>query len=584
MSHKLKLKDINSTYGSHRKMSDRLVGAIPREILLGTDYLKMVYFALKEFNFAGSLELTEETIIRQRAVKILTRAGIYINLKIDSVRNGGSPIDPIPHFVANIIGFRKLPATILPEVEQNVRTNLQELDSLILKYEKNPHVTNFIATGQRRPTHESKIKIDFYQRCLGERDSINKYLVEELENRALLKALLSPGWDEQTGRWYESRWTKPYRYLQYDNIEYFDDEKIDVCRHRLMAAYTKDIPRMEATYASGNKAAFYEELRSMLPHSTVFEQLFNKYVPALPGIVHRLPAFNELKQLMDGGFWIAFTALALTQVEGIFSDILRIIKPNQNFSSLSTKALALRPHFNYETRNFDYFEYHLPRLRNSFLHSGATLGRDFKYIAYDLLYDLHYLLLVFDELEDPQLRLQNILRNEPIEKLTTLNHFNYLINLVASLRNRQKKHPGDTNLQQIMALWDQFEKKQLAPSGRLEYFSGIINSTFSPATKNMFKKIKSAAKETGEHLNIQLMSLKKLKTDIAHIQQVLGPKKFLFEEDYSELYKMKQFVETYKAHMPNCPLGINKSLDEFKVREKDNLAKLYLLKEVFDDD
>lgn len=85
---------------------------------------------------------------------------------------------------------------------------------------------------------------------------------------------------------------------------------------------------------------------------------------------------------------------------------------------------------------FDYYQYHIPRLRNKFMHSGYD--DDFKLKSFDLLFDLRYLLKMFYELDNPLVKIKQLHTRRKFEEFITYAEFANYFDLLNKLSKKQK--------------------------------------------------------------------------------------------------------------------------------------------------
>ncbi|WPU96417.1 hypothetical protein SNE25_12895 [Mucilaginibacter sabulilitoris] len=568
---KIKLSELDGLYGSIRKIRENVFKHVPISQLLGYNITNIVYYTLKQFNFRKPIPRGDVPAIEKACVTILTKTTYYIKGKIDpEFEREGPPYDPIQHYFKEILGFNKLPGRVFDELDALVRADLKEVMALIERYEAEPVIKTYLETGERRSQHEGKIRLDFYERCLAERDRIVKYLTSDLEYRALFKATEQSDRLSNSLMMFDGFRDRPYRWSQPYHLEYFDYKKINTCRHRLDEVVIRKIPALEKLYQIGKKTTFYSELQKLFPIPYLFEQIFNFYIPRNPKVAERLPVFKELRLLFKARRWYGFTALALTQVEGVFSDMTAIINPEKPLSSLSNKVLAVRPYYEYHERVFDYFEYILPRIRNRFLHSGSIGDWDFKIIAYDLIYDLHYILRVFLELKDNQVKLTNMLNGDLVDSISSLGAFNDLFEILKELRARQKSHPKNMELNELMMRWDDFEKNTLKDSGTLEYFADQVLTTLNELTTKFFETVYFNTGWTEKQIDLAGMKSKEVKEQLPEIKAVLTEYSWHFQEQVKQIMDMYAFLKAYKTYLPSFPATAAAKLNELIKQEKEN--------------
>lgn len=579
----IKLKDINETWGAIQHANKVIKAGLSRHVIFNEDPLLITYHSLRIFSFGRKKYGPDdrESIVKQ-CIVILQKYGIYSNGKVEDTfhdKDKYADNTPIGHFIKYIVGLHEMPFHILSQLETQVKSNLKELLSLIAFYEADAIIISY-KKGVHRREHKSKLIIDFYERCIAEKDVIIKYLINDLEDRAIIKASQDKSLKDFGLMWFEGYWDRPYKWWQYRSIEYFDYRQINVCRHRLDEVSVRDIPQMEDLYKT-NKKLFYHKLKKYLSVEQIFHEIENFYIPTLPKVIERKPVFDELKKLIKARRWYAFTALALTQVEGVFSDMLYILYPQKNYSSLSTKVFAVRPHYTHEERNFDYFEYHLPFLRNSFLHSGNIKDKDFTLLSKDLIYDLHYLLRVFHVISDAHMELHKMLKKNSTEIISGIKSFNHIFGLVAEVQERSIKNSTHKELKETLKAWFDFEKDILKPSTELEDYLNLETEDFDNKLVGFFETIKAQTAYHGQELDIAAVDMKYITTNLEKIKQTHGETLSSFREEYENIMDILEFIEQYKKFLPSTSIDVVNYLADIKKRHKSNFTKLTKLKPVF---
>ena len=261
--------------------------------------------------------------------------------------------------------------------------------------------------------------------------------------------------------------------------------------------------------------------------------------------------------------------------------MLYILYPQKKYSSLSTKVFAVRPHYKYEERNFDYFEYHLPFLRNSFLHSGTIKDKDFSLLSYDLIYDLHYLLKVFHEVSDAHMELHKMLKKNSTEIISGIKSFNHIFRLIAEVQERSKKNPTHEELKKILNEWFDFEKDILLPSTELEYYIRLETEDIDKKFTDFFEKIKIQTAYNGSEFDIAATDMKYITTNLDKIKQIHAENLSSFRGEYDNIMNILEFIGQYKKFLPNTSIEVVNYLAEIQKRHKSNFLKLQKLKPAF---
>jgi len=578
---KIKLRDIENTWGYLTDLKKTIDSELHDKIILARDNVQLAFFTLKIFDFRnGVFSLSDINSIQKACIKILEKFKLYENGKARElgILKNDLTLTPIDQYVKHILGFNKLPQTVFLSLEVKVKKDLVELLSLISRYEQDNVVQGYIK-GERRGEHEAKTKIDFYNRCVRERDGIVKYLANDLVFRAISKARIDEIWAAHLlTRWTERELDRPYRWGQYRSIEYFDYKRINICRHRLEDLYIEEIADLEKLYPK-KISLFYKKLKKKITPGVIFHEINTFYVPSLPKLKERIAIFKELEKLFRGQKWYGFTALALTQVEGIFSDILHIATPKTHLNSLSTKVSAIRTFYTGEERSFDYFEYHLPRLRNRFLHSGSVVGENFKLIALDLLHDLRFVMRAFYRLNDPVIELNNLLNKDPVMAITGVASLVHFFDLVEEIKNKLNGNQGHKEMEDVLKRWDNYQSA-LDASSDIRYYAENINADIDQRLTNFLSGIQ-IYEITGSLNTLDKVDLKFINKNQDRLAEIIDRIGFNLAEDFLYLNDVRILASSFKKYLPNCSDESKAILSSIFKRNRNNFVKILLLVPAF---
>ena len=186
--------------------------------------------------------------------------------------------------------------------------------------------------------------------------------------------------------------------------QYFDYEKINKVAHRCYDVSISD--DLEKVYYK-NKQQFYNKLFKIKPVSQIFSNIDFHY-DHIPHNNDRKNIFLELIKLFKARRWLAFFALALPQVEGLFTEMLSTVSPDDKGKSLAEKVKKVRPAYMLSEAYFDYYQYMITDLRTKFAHTGFET--DLKLKCYDLLTDLEHILQVYYELDHPMIKVKRLIK------------------------------------------------------------------------------------------------------------------------------------------------------------------------------
>lgn len=364
------------------------------------------------------LRLIEETKFVQNDPESLDKGMRIIRDYFDyqvpkSIKASGDKKEEIKNFCFFLFDITRLPYYPLQEIKANVEWDLKSINELIDHYESLDPIKSFLE-GNSSDANRSSIITHFYGRCVEERKKILNYYMDgmylDAMNRAVFaygsSALLTPM------MMMNDLFTPSYNYGKFFARRNYDYRKIDKVSHRLYATNIpiKEFQDHEDLYHN-DKSAFYSKLFGYKATAEFFEDI--KYSISLLRLSNeRIEIFKELERLFNSKEWLAFYAIALPQVEGLFSEMINVSNSGANRNALPAKVRAVRNHSNSNERTFDYYEYVLPEQRNRFAHGG--LVGDYELRAYDLLTDLESVLTIFTQLENPFVKVSRLLARKNI--------------------------------------------------------------------------------------------------------------------------------------------------------------------------
>lgn len=464
----------------------------------------------------------------------------------------------------------KVPAQAYKQLLYEVNNDLKSISELIKRYENKTCIQRFIKDNEIPKSHEDRIIYDFYKRCINERIEILNYQLYGLKNRAIIKSKNTPSWLNNFWSFSEIFNDRPYHFARPYSIHFFDSNRIDLSGHRIADFSISDAHKMQKLYPE-NKNKFYKiyfKKNSVEQHF----QNFKFYLPHLPFLKDRSLIFLELIKLFKAKRWISFYALALPQVEGLFSEMCSVVTPEKDLSqkSLTQKVNTLRPFHNLSTSYFDYYQYHIPLQRNRFSHTG--FDEDFKLKSFDLIVDLSHLLKVFYELDNPLVKVKKLHTRQNFEDFISIKDFVDYFKLLNELKVQQKK---DVKIDS-----DIFEKKFLSQECSIDY-----------SCYEMLQKLPDEVKEFVEYINTSLssksISLKFEALRIPEIENLLQDEKgleifidcFIYKNDlFERLNNCLSFLQNFQKHLPTLRQEIKDELLKAK-NEFENILKLIKLTE-----
>ncbi|MFN8336351.1 MAG: hypothetical protein U0U09_14580 [Cyclobacteriaceae bacterium] len=526
----------------------------------------LAFHTLKEINDVADVEHTENSI-KNASAKVLNHFDINDDKDYDMFLEGNTSIPELTNFLPTrtfvnfILFLEKLPSHVFRSLESNVKEHLEEITSLIEWYESHPSIQTFLNEQRRPDNHEDGILYDFYSRCLDEQRQILKYFLHGVKERALHKSFIVPLGLGSIFSLSDRYRDYPYRLPHHNGQEYFDCRLIDQAGHRLAEIPLRQGRELEKLYSS-HKEEFYNQLFTIKSIPQIFQSI-EFHLGFIPLQNDRKPIFSELKVLFNSEQWMAFYALALPQVEGLFTDMVDLVNPAKKQKSLPIKVELIRPFHDLSDAYFDYYQYHVPRMRNKFMHTGYD--ENFKIKSYDLLTDLEHLIRTFYELKNSSVRVKRLhKRRNPMDFLG-YREFAHYFALVDDLSDKQKKA--------IASDIEQFEKEFLNESCDIL----IVCAEAIQETPLVIKKIIGILEFHLESVNLpsQLNTLNgkefKQKMEDKALVEKFRMAFATHQQELEELEYLGTFLNGYKVHLPS----LDSKTALFLEKEKSDNSKFF---------
>lgn len=336
-----------------------------------------------------------------------------------------------------LLGISELPYNELAVIKGEVESHLNYFNDLIQHYESLSEVKDLLNEGKRSEYSESRTIIHFYSRCLEERQAILNYYLHGMYTRALQKSRHEKGSLFATMTLLSDFNHRPYEFGRSVFGRNYDYRILDCSTHRLILSNVAMNKYMDfrKLYKS-DKEKFYEDYFELRGVEKIFKSI-DRNLALLPVSPARKNIFEELKRFFISGEWLAFYAIALPQVEGLFSEMLESDNTNSaGKNALSAKVRKVRSWFIHNEKNLDYYEYSLPKYRNKFAH-GVLLD-DIKLLAYDLLTDLDDVLDLFSGAEKPSIKVSRTIRRKNEVDFRELSMYGNFFKAVNSLTQKMK--------------------------------------------------------------------------------------------------------------------------------------------------
>ena len=177
-----------------------------------------------------------------------------------------------------------------------------------------------------------------------------------------------------------------------------------------------------------------------------------------------------------------------------------------------------------------------------------------------------------------------MLNGDMHEHLANLEANVELFSMLKDLRTRQKNNPKNIELNKLLLKWEDFEKEELKNSGNLEYFAEQIVTELHLNTSKFFRMLHENSKYGKFEVDLEKMSAKELKDNLALVKQTFEELTWHINEEYDKIFKTHTFLREYKSFLPNFPNAAADSLNALEKMAKANqhIAKIHLLREIFE--
>lgn len=377
-------------------------------------------------------------------------------------------------YLKHILRLKEAPKPHYNSLKIEAENHLLKINSNIQYYSNLKFIKDFKEKDKRPSAHLERTYLDYYFRCIDEQQKIIDFIFDgSLKDRAIAKSTVYPkfipvsfilGFNDF-----------PYYSAHEYTDSYFNHNLIDKSAHRTGEFPYDEVDKMEFIY-NNDKHKFYKLYFKKIGKTEIFREI-DYNLNLLPLTTDRKEIIEELKYLFTRKRWVSFYGLALSQIEGIFSEMLKYINSNNiSDKSLFNKVDSLRDFYVASKYYFDYFQYHIPQLRNKHSHGILDGGEKEELNSFDLLLDIKFLLKVFTELDSPYISLTNTISKQDYQ-ISTIDDIAILFELINALRPEYKKELKDR--------LDNFFNIQLIENKHLEYILYGVNEDFSNKINNL---------------------------------------------------------------------------------------------------
>lgn len=538
---KIKLNELNRFI--HRKLSD--------DIFLIPDKKIIIFHSLKGCFYFKNINLDNQLSIEDRCRKILKALGIFSENE-----------NVLDSYFCKVLRLAELPYLERIELEKKAKDDLKAIDKLICNYEKEKCVMVFKVEKQNPRNQTERIFIDFYKRCINEKEKIVNFLINDIDEKAINLCT-----DDAKKYFYHSI-RKPYTFEK-GKIEFYDCDKIDKCEHKFSRKVEyKEKQKLKHLYSNKNYGKFYFKLKKYLSFKKVFANIFEK-ISEIPKLKDRLDIVCELEVLFKNKKWYGFYALVLTQIEGIFSEMIDVIyEEKKRLFSLPDKVDALREYCWTYKHSFDYFQYYLPIQRNKFMHFG--LENNLKYESYGLLYDLNSVLNIFYELDTPYVELINIVERKDREDFECIEDFNRFYELIQKVSCKKNQIDGE----KINNFINDFILKNVD----FEMIIFVVFRDLKIKFSEFFNRLQIIYKEeVNSPINILGSQNKILMKKLSIFKEIYEHNKYSLKDDLKYIYEVDRFIKGTRKNIKTLSDDIIFLLDQIDKKYNVHFEKFNLI-------
>ncbi|MDQ1150505.1 hypothetical protein [Sphingobacterium zeae] len=555
----INLKDYSQGRIDTKEISKILNSKIPIEDCFSLTPTELAYKALQHFNFR-KLENNKDSITK------------YCQKILFETKFLRSSNNAIVHFLLIFMDIGKEILNIKNILEQQARKHLSKVEEILAFYKTQPFIIKYIADPVKPGNNHERMQLEFYKRANAKKEEIVEYILRGLLYRAKEKSVKNRSSRlESISKIFEQvdfHEDFPYTELLshtnkvvYDlNLERIDYRLINPLRNKV--AYIDPKHFNSHNYTQTINIGFEKKIKP----GHFFERLL-QCLKGLPLIEERKEIFKEMQYLLKQKKWYSLYALALPQVEGIFTEMLLITDNKKSKNSLTDKAKIIRTYYENSDYTMDYYEFNLANLRNSFSHTGKIENPKEK--CYHLLIDIEYLLNICIDMDTPISKLSKLIR-QGYHQIKNIGNFAAILNLLEEIENNKK-------LASVKVMYEDFMYKEV-----------LTNIDLISMLKKLEKDFVNFAQEFNISLNMLLHDppldffsrpIKDIKPQTKLIEAKMNQIGLLIKDRYKLLVNTKEFLFKFPKYFPNAPATILKTIDNLKRKEDDKLRKIHFLNE-----
>jgi hypothetical protein len=541
---------------------DQLKTTIVKEDFFRLSDTELAYKALGQFNFK-KLEATQESI-SQYAQRVIDVTGF--------LKNSDNPTSSFLRIYLNL-GSKLL--QVKNQLEAEAKKHLKQINDLLNYYGTLPFIIKYKTEPTAPRNNEERKQLEFYKRTLVKKEQIIAYLLDGILDRALEKSatVVRSEWGENLKDiMAEIEKSEDFPYLDFIyGLEYkhaLDMERLDFRQINPLKNKFQWIDKalLEASsYTSEIDEGFERHILPVIFFSEMIVKLKD-----IPIVKDRLSIFEEMDDLFTAQKWYALYALALPQVEGIFTEMQEMTPKKRVKNSLTEKVNNLRSVYEMAQYTFDYYEFTLADLRNSFSHTGKIDQPKKK--CYHLLADIWYLLEICTELDTPLSKLAKLIK-EGNTSFKHIGNFSGFINLLMEIDK-------NSQLALIKSQADEFIYKDIVKNINLRKLIDSLEKDFEKSVANFNTNMATLMQVMGEKpLVLFAAPIKDIRPRISAIESAFNKLPILVNEDLKLLLDSNNFLHHFVKIFPKIHKSVRDRIELFRSKHKDTLKIINFLNE-----
>jgi hypothetical protein len=549
----LKFSDIKNDHYSPTELSKLLKERTGKKALFQAQPFLIAYEALRQINF--------KKLIKDKG-SVTDHCLLIDKLFFGKVERENA----IDFFLKLIFDLGKLPVQEKLRLEERAKKDLDDIDRLLSDYRQEEFIARYEEQHITPRNHRERTLLEFYKRTIEKRNEILNYLVhkvddlaierselkhirferEHLDSEALKKMYVQNDFPYTDFIFSENKWEIGIDWVK------LDYRKIDLLRHKARFF------QFESSISNGYSTQIKKEIAKRFTKNKAQQLLNNivRQVELLPVLKNRKKIFQSLKSLYKSNQWYGFYALALPQIEGMFSEMVYLVSPEKKRTgALPEKVNLVREFSEYSEYTFDYYEYYLPEQRNRFAHTGND--EDIKVKCAFMLLDLAHLTEVFEKLNAPVLEMNTIVQ-WGIPYFEHIGKFTRFLQLYRTLksRNQLKEIDPDAEVFVYSELCTKFDFNSFLPKLEQDFLD-------SCSSLESYMNMMSHSKNEKE---LRLFTLKpqQLIQRAGEIEQLTKTGLKLIIDDYLKLViDVYLFITSFSKEFTKLPTAWAKNIHRF---------------------